>query len=73
MSSDLEWVALGEMIEYQKGYAFSSDEYSDTGCPIVRVSDFTADSINHQTEKAISPSLAQAAAGRRGKIGSADF
>jgi type I restriction enzyme S subunit len=60
MSSDLEWVALGEMIEYQKGYAFSSEEYSDTGCPIVRVSDFTADSINHQTEKAISPSLAQA-------------
>ena len=60
MSSDLEWVALGEMIEYQKGYAFSSDEYSDTGCPIVRVSDFTADSISHQTEKAISPSLAQA-------------
>ena len=44
MSSDLEWVALGEMIEYQKGYAFSSDEYCDVGCPIVRVSDFTADS-----------------------------
>lgn len=37
---------LGELVETQKGYAFKSGWYSDTGRPIVKVSDFTDDSVD---------------------------
>jgi len=39
-------VKLGDLIETQKGYAFKSDWYSREGRPIVKVSDFTSDSID---------------------------
>ena len=51
-------VSLGNLVEHQKGYAFPSKEYTDEGRPVVRVSDFTSDSVNHKTEKAIQESLA---------------
>jgi len=37
---------LGSHIRTRKGYAFKSMWYSDTGCRIVKVSDFTDDSID---------------------------
>ncbi|GFO96489.1 restriction modification system DNA specificitydomain [groundwater metagenome] len=37
---------LGEHIQTQKGFAFKSQWYSDCGTPIVKVSEFTDDSID---------------------------
>ncbi len=37
---------LGDLVETQKGYAFKSGWYSDAGRPIVKVSDFTTDSVD---------------------------
>jgi type I restriction enzyme S subunit len=37
---------LGNLVETQKGYAFKSGWYSDAGRPIVKVSDFTDDSVD---------------------------
>ena len=39
-------VSLGDFISTQKGYAFKSKWYSKEGHPIVKVSDFTSDSID---------------------------
>jgi len=41
-----ERVRLGELVETQKGFAFKSGWYCDLGRPIVKVSDFTDDSID---------------------------
>ena len=49
-------IPIESIIEYQKGYAFSSSEYKERGHPIVRVKDFTLDSVCKDTEKAISQS-----------------
>ena len=38
-------VKLGDIITYNKGYAFKSNEYSNEGIMVVRVTDFTLDSI----------------------------
>ena len=37
---------LGEIITTKKGFAFESSRYVDSGVPVVRVSDFTLDSIS---------------------------
>lgn len=39
-------VKLGDIITYNKGYAFKSNEYTDKGKMVVRVTDFTLDSIS---------------------------
>ena len=41
-------IELGNHINTQKGYAFKSGWYGDQGVPIVKVSDFTDDSISTQ-------------------------
>ena len=43
-----EWkkVKLGDCISTKKGFAFKSQQYVDNGIPVVRVSDFTLDSIS---------------------------
>lgn len=43
-----EWqtVKLGSCITTKKGFAFKSSLYTSSGVPVVRVSDFTADSIS---------------------------
>ncbi|MGH8093139.1 MAG: restriction endonuclease subunit S [Chthoniobacterales bacterium] len=46
MSLGWKPVRLGDLVETQKGYAFKSAWYSDSGRPIVKVSDFTADSVD---------------------------
>ena len=37
---------LGDHIEYVKGFAFKSKDYTETGIPVIRVSNFTDNSIN---------------------------
>lgn len=37
---------IAELITTKKGFAFQSKKYVDNGVPIVRVSDFTLDSIS---------------------------
>lgn len=37
---------LGDHIEYVKGFAFKSKDYTETGIPVVRVSNFTDNSID---------------------------
>ena len=43
-----EWKTfkLGEFISHKKGYAFKSSLYKKKGCPIIRVSNFTNNSID---------------------------
>ena len=54
MSAEL----LGDLVETLKGYAFKSDWYEVEGTPIVKVSDFTADSIDVTSCSRISEHLA---------------
>jgi type I restriction enzyme, S subunit len=42
-----EKAKLGDFVEMQKGFAFKSDWYCDHGQPIVKVSNFTSDSIDN--------------------------
>ena len=39
-------VKLGDIVKYNKGYAFKSSEYTDEGVMVVRVTDFTLNSIS---------------------------
>ena len=41
-------VKLGECISTKKGFAFKSNLYTTEGIPVVRVSDFTFDSITNE-------------------------
>ena len=45
-----EWkkVKLGDCISTRKGFAFKSSQYVSNGIPVVRVSDFTLDSISEK-------------------------
>ena len=47
---------LGEIVDYYKGYAFNSSLYSTDGIMVVRVSDFTIDSISCENAVYIEPS-----------------
>ncbi len=46
MNKLFEYIELSEAISTLKGYAFKSREYIDSGIPVVRVSDFTDNSIS---------------------------
>jgi type I restriction enzyme S subunit len=48
MNASRKWkqVNLGDLIDTQKGFAFKSTWYCDTGRPIVKVSDFTQNSVD---------------------------
>ena len=39
-------VRLGDIISYNKGFAFSSNEYTDNGVMVVQVTNFTQDSVS---------------------------
>lgn len=52
-------VDLGDYIETQKGFAFKSSWYNSFGVPVVRVSDFTENSISTNEINYISNNLAQ--------------
>lgn len=44
-------VTVGDLVTTKKGFAFKSDLYVDSGVPIVRVSNFTSDSISDEDLK----------------------
>ncbi len=50
---------LGSLISYKKGFAFKSKDYISAGVPIVRVSNFTDDSISPNDLKFVSPDIAK--------------
>lgn len=53
-----ENVRLKDFIDTQKGYAFKSKWYTDEGIQIVKVSDFTSDSIDTSNLVSIPPDIA---------------
>jgi type I restriction enzyme S subunit len=59
MREDWRKVDLGGLIETKKGFAFKSGWYTSFGVPIVRVSDFTDNSISINEINYISNDLAQ--------------
>ena len=58
MMAAWERAKLGDLVETQKGYAFKSGWYCDSGRPIVKVSNFTDDSIDSTTLVCIPESIA---------------
>lgn len=58
MSSEQNTVLLGELISHRKGYAFKSKDYVDVGVPVVRVSNFTDDSISRDDLRFVPASIA---------------
>lgn len=48
-------VKLGDIITYNKGYAFKSNEYASKGKMVVRVTDFTLDSISDNDAVYVAP------------------
>lgn len=54
-----ERVELGTLVSHRKGYAFKSKTYQDMGNPVVRVSNFTNDSISMDDLKFVSEDIAK--------------
>jgi type I restriction enzyme S subunit len=46
MGSEWSQKTVHDIAVHQKGFAFKSKDYQETGCPVVRVSNFTVDSID---------------------------
>ena len=40
-------ISFGDLVDYQKGFAFKSKDYKNNGIRIIRISDTTANSINN--------------------------
>lgn len=59
MMSDFPRAILGNLIVHQKGFAFKSKDYQEVGIPVVRVSNFTDDSIDTSDLKFVSKENAQ--------------
>jgi type I restriction enzyme S subunit len=57
MSFEFPRETLGDLIIYQKGFPFKSQDYVDSGVPIVRVSNFTQDSISLEGIKFVDASI----------------
>ena len=49
---------LGDLIVHQKGFPFKSRDYQEDGVPVVRVSNFTDDSIDASDLKFVSENIA---------------
>ncbi len=58
MSSEWDKTLLGELIKHKKGFAFKSKDYIDAGTPVIRVSNFTDDSISPSDLKFVDQSVA---------------
>ncbi|MFW7524835.1 restriction endonuclease subunit S [Vibrio ostreicida] len=59
MSFDWQVITLDEIVMHQKGFAFKSKDYIDSGIPVVRVSNFTMDSIDCSDLKYVNQSIAE--------------
>ena len=53
-----ECVELGTLVSHRKGFAFKSRDYQAIGNPVVRVSNFTSDSISTDDLKFVSDDIA---------------
>lgn len=58
MSCNWQVITLDEIVTHQKGFAFKSNDYIDFGVPVVRVSNFTMDSIDCSDLKYVDQSIA---------------
>jgi len=59
MTVTFRTTTLGSHVDTQKGFAFKSKWYSDTGRPIVRVSNFTEDSVDVEQLVCVPEEIAQ--------------
>lgn len=59
MSAEFPTSALGDLILHQKGFPFKSQDYVDSGVPVIRVSNFTQDSISIKDIKFVDDSIAK--------------
>lgn len=59
MSVDSEKILLGDLITYKKGFAFKSKDYVDKGIAVIRVSNFTDNSISKEDLKFVSDDVAK--------------
>ena len=50
---DWNLTTLGDLISYTKGYAFKSENYTDSGTRVIRISDTNANSIKKDGDKLI--------------------
>lgn len=57
MSAEYPRLLLGDLIIHQKGFAFKSVDYQKNGIPVVRVSNFTVDSIDTSDLKYVSEKI----------------
>lgn len=60
MSSDLRENCLCDLVNHKKGFAFKSKDYLEDGVPVIRVSNFTDDSISDEDLKFVSKDVAHA-------------
>jgi len=58
MSSEWPVMQLGDLIRHKKGFAFKSSDYRPSGVPVIRVSNFTEDSISSADLKFVSLEVA---------------
>ncbi|HFN3490018.1 restriction endonuclease subunit S [Proteus mirabilis] len=58
MGSEWKVIQLNQFVKHQKGFAFKSKDYVSSGIPIVRVSNFTDDSIDISDFKYVSSDIA---------------
>ncbi|MBF6631202.1 MAG: restriction endonuclease subunit S [Comamonas sp.] len=60
MSSELyDAINLGDLINYKKGIAFKSKDYSDNGIPLIRVSNFHEDTLSPNDLKFLPRKIAE--------------
>lgn len=58
MSSEFTTVRLGDLVVHRKGFPFKSSSYQPAGIPVIRVSNFTDNSINPNDLKFVSQDVA---------------
>ncbi len=65
MNSEETKVILGTLIHHKKGFAFKSKDYIENGIPVIRVSNFSGDTISPNDVKFVSNEIASTNEGVR--------
>lgn len=60
MTSKISTSVLGDLIVHKKGFAFKSSDYQPNGTPVIRVTNFTSNSIDPGDLKFVSSEIAKA-------------
>jgi type I restriction enzyme, S subunit len=58
MSSEWQTCTLGSLIKHKKGLAFKSKDYQDSGVPVIRVSNFSDNTVSKNDLKFVPESVA---------------